>query len=448
MLKLRLLIAEDEKEQREMLAGFLKKEGYQVFTAESGSQALRLFEEKSFELALIDLKMPGLDGLELLSKLKKLSPDTQVIVMTAYGTIETAVTAMREGAYHYINKPIDLQELLINLKKAAETHTILAENRYLKEQLEERFHDTSIIGQSKAIQEVLNTVARVAKLDTTVLILGESGTGKELVAHAIHSLSPRSKNRFVPVSCAAIPESLLESELFGYEKGAFTGATRRKEGRFEVADGGTLFLDEIGDVSLDMQIKLLRVLESQEFERLGGKEPFKVDVRILAATNQDLQKKMENKTFRDDLFYRLNVITVYLPPLRERREDIMILVDHFLKKFNQKLDKQLTGLTPAAKDALVSYSWPGNVRELENVIERAAVLTRGDVIDVIDLPEFRIPRETTGYPVELSLADLEKRHIQRVLAMTKGSITKAAESLGIHRNTLRLKIKEYGLSAE
>ncbi len=448
MLKLRLLIVEDEKEQREMLSGFLHKEGYQVFSADSGSPALKLFEEKSFELALIDLKMPGMDGLELLTKLKKLSPDTQVIVMTAYGTIETAVAAMKEGAFHYVNKPIDLQELLINLKKAAETHTILAENRYLKEQLEDRFRDTTIIGQSKAIQEVLSTISRVAKMDTTVLILGESGTGKELVARAIHSLSPRSHKKFVAFSCSAIPESLLESELFGYERGAFTGANRRKEGRFEIADGGTLFLDEIGDISFEMQIKLLRVLESQEFERLGGKESIKVDVRILAATNQDLLKKMQEKTFRDDLYYRLNVISIYLPPLRERRDDIMLLIDYFLRLYNTKLGKEVKGLTPQAKDVLINYHWPGNVRELENVIERGVVLARSDVIDVNDLPEFRMPEQKADFPVELSLSEMEKRHIQRVLDKTKGSITKSAEMLGIHRNTLRLKMKEYGLTAE
>jgi DNA-binding NtrC family response regulator len=448
MLKLRLLIVEDEKEQREMLAGFLQKEGYQVFTAESGPQALKLFEEKSFELALLDLKMPGMDGLELLTRLKKLSPDTQVIVMTAFGTIETAVAAMREGAFHYVNKPIELQELLINLKKSAETHVILAENRYLREQLQDRFRPTTIIGQSKPMQEVLSTIARVAKMDTTVLILGESGTGKELVASAIHSLSPRRDKKFVAFSCSAIPETLLESELFGYERGAFTGANRRKEGRFELADGGTLFLDEIGDISLDMQIKLLRVLETHEFDRLGGKETIKVDVRILAATNQNLQQKMQDKTFRDDLYYRLNVINIDLPPLRERRDDIMLLVDHFIKRFGQKLGKLLIGVTPQAKDILMSYPWPGNVRELENVIERGVVLARGDVIDVEDLPEFRFPDRKTDFPVEMSLADLEKIHIERVLEKTKGSISKASEILGIHRNTLRLRMKEYGLSAE
>ncbi len=448
MLKLRLLIVEDEKEQREMLSGFLHKEGYQVFSAESGPQALKLCEDKSFELALIDLKMPGMDGLELLTKLKKLSPDTQVIVMTAYGTIETAVAAMKEGAFHYVNKPIDLQELLINLKKAAETHTLLAENRYLKEQLAERFRETTIIGQSKPIQEVLSTIARVAKLDTTVLILGESGTGKELVARAIHSLSPRSQKKFVAFSCSAIPESLLESELFGYERGAFTGANRRKEGRFEIADSGTLFLDEIGDISLDMQIKLLRVLETQEFERLGGKETIKVDVRILAATNQDLYKKMQEKTFRDDLYYRLNVVSIYLPPLRERKDDLMLLVDHFLKLYNAKLGKEVKGLTPQAKDVLMNHHWPGNVRELENVIERGVVLARGDVIDLGDLPEFRMPDKKTDFQLEMTLAEMEKIQIQRVLEKTRGSITKSAEILGIHRNTLRLKMKEYGLSAE
>ena len=341
----RILVVDDEETQREMLGGFLKKEGYSVSLADSGEEALKFCQDKFFEVALIDLKMPGMDGIGLLSKLKEINPEIQVIVMTAYASIETAVEAMKQGAFNYVNKPVDLEELRINIKKALENQKILTENRYLKEQLNEKYKDLNLIGESKAIKEVLSTVARVAKSDSTVLIRGESGTGKELVARAIHALSDRANQRFISLSCAAIPETLLESELFGYEKGAFTGATRRKEGRFELADSGTLFLDEIGDLSLETQVKLLRVIETQEFERLGGEETIKVDVRIISATNQDLEKKIKEKSFREDLYYRLNVISIFIPPLRERKEDIIPLVDHFIEKSNQKTGKNIQGLT-------------------------------------------------------------------------------------------------------
>lgn|SRR5574341_248237 len=445
MLKYRLLVVDDEKSQREILAGFLQKEGYSVALSESGQQALKLFEEKFYEMALIDMKMPGMDGLELLKNIKRISPDTQVVVMTAFGTVETAVSAMKEGAFHYVNKPIDLEELKIILKKAGETHTLLAENRFFREQLEEKFKDTTIVGESKPIKEVLSIITKVAKSKTTVLIRGESGTGKELVARAIHNLSERANQRFIAISCAALPESLLESELFGYERGAFTGAMRRKEGRFELADGGTLFLDEIGDVSLEMQVKLLRVIEFEEFERLGGKDSVKIDVRILAATNQDLEQRIQEKKFRDDLYYRLNVISIVLPPLRERKEDILLLVDHFLKKYSKKLGKDIKVITFKAKDALLNYNWPGNVRELENVIERGMVLCRSNVLDVSDLPEFRTLEKKEILEDNLTLQELEKRYIAKVLQQTKGNMGQTAEILGIHRNTLRLKIKEYGI---
>lgn len=445
MLKFRLLVVDDEKSQREILAGFLQKEGFSVALAESGEQALKLFEEKFYEMALIDMKMPGMDGLELLKRIKKISPDTQVIVMTAFGTVETAVSAMKEGAFYYVNKPVDLEELKVILKKASETHSLLAENRYFKDQLEEKFKDTAIVGESKPIKEVLSVITKVAKSNTTVLIRGESGTGKELVARAIHNLSDRANQKFIAISCAALPESLLESELFGYERGAFTGAMRRKEGRFELADGGTLFLDEIGDISLEMQVKLLRVIEGQEFERLGGKDLVKIDVRILAATNQDLEQRIQEKKFREDLYYRLNVISIVLPPLRERKDDILLLTDHFLKKYCKKLGKEIVGITPKAKDVLLNYSWPGNVRELENVIERGMVLCRSNVLDVSDLPEFRTMEKKEILEDNLTLQELEKRYISRLLQQTKGNMGQTADILGIHRNTLRLKIKEYGI---
>lgn len=442
----RILVVDDEESQREMLDGFLRKQGYSVSLANSGEEALKLSQDKFFELALIDLKMPGMNGIELLTELKEINPEIQAIVMTAYGTMETAIEALRKGAIHYLNKPIDLEELKITIEKALESQTILTENRYLKEQLEEKYKDLKIIGESKAIKEVLSTVARVAKSDSSVLIRGESGTGKELVARSIHALSERSEKNFISLSCAAIPETLLESELFGYEKGAFTGATRRKIGRFELADSGTLFLDEIGDLSLETQIKLLRVIETQEFERLGGKESIKVDVRILSATNQDLEKKIKEKSFREDLYYRLNVITIFIPPLRERKEDIIPLIDYFIKKYNQRCGKDIKGITEEAKDILFSYPWPGNIRELENVIERAVVLSRGEAIDKSDLAHLSF-QSTDALSLSLNLKDLEKNHILKVLEKTGGNLSQTAELLGIHRNTLRLKMKEYGIKA-
>jgi DNA-binding NtrC family response regulator len=446
MISYRILIVDDEKSQRDMLSGSLQKEGYSVAPAESGFEAIGLCEDKYFEVALIDLKMPGMDGIELLKKLKEINPEIQVIIMTAYGTIETAVEAMKLGAYHYVNKPINLDELKLNVKKALENHHLLAENKYLRTELEEKYKDVQIIGESRIIKEVLSTVSRVAKSKSTVLIRAESGTGKELVARAIHALSDRAGRRFIPVSCAALPETLLESELFGYEKGAFTGAIKRKEGRFELADGGTLFLDEIGDIPLETQVKILRAIEFQEFERLGGRETLKVDVRIISATNQDLEKKINEGTFREDLYYRLNVISIFIPPLRERKEDLMLLVDHFIKKANQKCGKSIKGITTEVKDIILNYDWPGNVRELENVIERGVVLSRTDVIDKNDLPYLGLmkPKEAIA-SINVSLRDMEKNHILNTLKRTDWNLGKVAEILGIHRNTLRLKMKEYGI---
>jgi DNA-binding NtrC family response regulator len=444
----RILIVDDEESQREQLAGFLKKQGFSVVTAESGPQAMSLCEDKSFEVALVDLKMPGMDGVELLGKLRELNPEIQVIMMTAYGSVETAVEAMSLGAYHYVSKPINLDELKLNISKALESHHLLMENSYLKEVLEDEYKDLQIIGKSGATKEVLSTVTRVANTKSTVLVRGESGTGKELVARAIHGLSDRANKRFISVSCAALPETLFESELFGHERGAFTGAVKTREGRFQLADGGTLFLDEVGDIPPETQVKLLRVIESQEFERLGGKETLKVDVPIIAATNQDLETKIKERSFREDLYYRLNVISIFIPPLRERKEDILLLVDHFINKVNQKCGRSIQGITPEVKDIILNYDWPGNVRELENVIERGVVLSRTEVIDKGDLPYLGLvsDRASEGAPAaSLSLKDMEKDHILRVLRKTGWNLSKTAEILGIHRNTLRLKMKEYGI---
>ncbi|MGB2768838.1 MAG: sigma-54 dependent transcriptional regulator [Candidatus Zixiibacteriota bacterium] len=444
----RILIVDNEEPQREQLAGFLKKQGFSATTAGSGPEAIDISQDKSFEVALVDLKMPGMDGIEVLRRLKETNPDIQVIMITAYGSVETAVEAMRLGAYHYVGKPINLEELKLLITKALESHHLLMENKYLKEELEERYKDLQIIGKSRAMQGVLSTVSRVAKTKSTVLIRGASGTGKELVARAIHGLSDRVDKRFIPVSCAAIPETLFESELFGHEKGAFTGAIKAREGRFELADGGTLFLDEVGDIPLETQVKLLRVIESQEFERLGGKDTLKVDVRIISATNQELEQKIKERSFREDLYYRLNVISVVIPPLRERKEDILLLVDHFVKKANQKCGRSIKGITPEVKDIILNYDWPGNVRELENLIERGVVLSRTDVIDKADLPYFGLVSDGTLAhvpPASLSLKDVEKDHILRVLDRNDWNLNKSAEVLGIHRNTLRLKMKEYGI---
>jgi DNA-binding NtrC family response regulator len=451
MIALRVLIVDDEESQREMLGEFLSKKGYKVKTAGSGEEALKIYENESFEMALLDQKMPGMDGIELLGKLKEIDPELQVILITAHGTVETAVQAMQAGAYHYITKPIvNLDELLELIRRAGERHFLLKENKSLKEELQESYGDFSLIGGSKAMQKVLSTVSAVAPSDTTVLLTGESGTGKELVAHAIHAKSPRSENRFVAINCAAIPENLLESELFGHTKGAFTGATSARDGKFSIADRGTLFLDEIGEIPVNIQVKLLRALEEKSFERVGGNTIINVDVRIVAASNRDLKAEMEKGNFREDLYYRLNVINIELPPLRDRREDIIPLVDYYAQYFSKKLNKDVSGITPAAKDLLLRYTWPGNVRELVNVIERAIVLLRGDVIDASDLPLAVSDKPASGekFLTEsdvLSLQELEKEHIKKTLEFTDWNFNKSADLLGIHRNTLRLKIKEYKL---
>jgi len=451
MISLRVLIVDDEQSQRDMLAGFLAKKGYKVKTAGLGEEALALFENESFEIALLDQKMPGMDGIELLVKLKEIDPELQVILITAHGTIETAVAAMRAGAYHYITKPIvNLDELLELISRAGEKHFLLRENRLLKEALSQNFGDFSIIGNSKGIAEVLSMVSSVAPADTTVLITGESGTGKELVAHAIHGMSSRANGPFVTINCAAIPENLLESELFGHTKGAFTGAISARDGKFAIANGGTLFLDEIGEISNNIQVKLLRAIEEKTFERVGGNTSIQSDVRIVAATNRNLTEEMSQGRFREDLYYRLNVVNIHMPPLRERREDILLLVDHYVKIRSKKLNKQVSGITPQAKDIMLRYKWPGNVRELVNVIERAIVLLRGDVIDSADLPMQIEEKNLAGEKFAseediLSLRELEKTQIKKTLDFTGWNRNRSAELLGIHRNTLRLKIEEYGL---
>ncbi len=450
MSKAHVLIVDDEQAQRELLGGFLKKEGYSVSVCASPTEGLKAADGKLFDLALLDLRMPEMSGIELLAKLKEKNPEMQVIVITAYGTVETAVEALKKGAYHYLTKPVLLEELKVTLEKAREGQLLLAENKFLKETLETGYKDELILGKSEKIKEVLSLVVRVAKSNSTVLILGESGTGKELVARAIHRLSDRAQKPFVALNSAALPETLLESELFGFEKGAFTGAVKSKPGKLEMASGGTFLLDEIGDLPLPLQAKLLRVLETRELERLGGTQPIKIDVRFLAATHQNLEEKVKAGAFREDLYFRLNVVGIKIPPLRERREDIAVLAEHFIRKFSSQMGKPPMTLTREAFEALLVHGWPGNVRELENALERAVLLSRSSEIDAADL---KLQGDTSKAAVnetpsgELEpLESVEKRHIQKVLDSVEWNFSKAADVLGIHRNTLRLKIREYGIS--
>ena len=451
MADFRILVVDDEPAQLELVGGFLRKRGFDVALAPDGREALQRFRREPFNLVLTDQKMPGLSGLELIEAVRAQNPETPVIVMTAYGTIETAVAAIKAGAAHYLTKPLNLDELLHRVEQVRERQRLVGENRELRQALGERHRVEGIIGESGRMQDVLSLVRRVAASDATVLVRGESGTGKELIAKAIHHASRRAAAPLVRVNCAALPENLLESELFGHEKGAFTGAVASRKGRFELADGGSLFLDEIGDLPLHLQVKLLRVLQEREFERVGSSRPIPADVRVLAATHRDLEALARAGQFRDDLYYRINVVTIALPPLRERREDIPRLIDHFLAGFAAKNGKAIQGLTREARDALLRYDYPGNVRELENLIERAVVLTRDDVIGLADLPlSLREPEpavaEERGLPA--TVEGLERRMIRDALARAGGVQTAAAERLGISERVLRYKLRKYGLAGD
>ncbi|OGK82315.1 MAG: two-component system response regulator [Candidatus Rokubacteria bacterium GWC2_70_24] len=447
----RILVVDDEPAQRELVSGFLRKRGFEVDEAAGGQAALARFTQEPFDLVLTDQRMPDLSGLDLLQRLRAVTPEAAVIVMTAYGTIETAVGAIKAGATDYLSKPINLDELLHRIERVRERQRLLGENRELRAALEERHRVEGIIGDSGRMQEVLSLVRRVAPSDATVLIRGESGTGKELIARAIHHASPRAGGPLVAVNCAALPEGLLESELFGHEKGAFTGAAASRKGRFELADGGSIFLDEIGDLPLHLQVKLLRVLQERQFERVGGTRTIPVDVRVLAATHRNLEALVREGRFRDDLYYRINVVTLLLPPLRERREDLSPLIEHFLTRFAGKNGKTIRGLTREARDALLRYDYPGNVRELENLIERAVVLTRDEVIGKSDLP-LTLDEQTaeSDAPAGLVAAveGLERRMMRDALSRAGGVQTRAAELLGISERVLRYKLRKYGLAGD
>jgi two-component system NtrC family response regulator len=445
----RILVVDDEPAQLELVTGFLRRQGFEVAEAAGGRAAVARFRQEPFDLVLTDQRMPDLSGLDVLEAVRAASPETAVVIMTAYGTIESAVSAVKAGAADYLAKPLNLDELLHRIHQIQDRRRLLSENRELRAALAERHRVEGIIGESGAMQEVLSVVRRVAPSDATVLIRGESGTGKELIAKALHYASPRAAGALVKVNCAALAESLLEAELFGHEKGAFTGAVAARKGRFELADGGSLFLDEIGDLPPHLQVKLLRVLQEREFERVGSSRPIRVDVRLLAATHRNLEALVREGRFRDDLYYRINVVTIQLPPLRERREDLPPLIDHFLRAFAKKNGKSIRGLTREAREALLRYDYPGNVRELENLVERAVVLTRDDVIGLSDLPltlEAQAAEPEGGAGLVAAVEGMERRMIRDALLKADGTQTRAAELLGISERVLRYKLKKYGLS--
>lgn len=446
-----ILVADDEENICLLLKKMLGKQGYQVFTARDGEEAVKKTGEFKPDLLIMDLKMPGKDGLEALKVLKEMKSQTTVIMMTAHASIKTAVEAIKQGAYDYITKPFEMEEMLLLVEKALECRRLTEENSYLRQEPVEGTGLGGIIGNGPKMQEVYHFIEQVAPTDAKVLILGESGTGKELVAKAIHFCSQRKSGPFVKVNCAALPETLLESELFGHEKGSFTGAINRKLGRFELAHRGTLFLDEIGEINQATQVKLLRVLQEQEFERVGGTSTIKVDVRVVAATNKNLEKEVAEGRFRDDLYYRLNVVSLCLPPLRERKEDILLLVEHFLQKFNNSMGKKIKELSPETWQLLKNYHWPGNVRELENAVERAVVLSSSSTILPNSLPQSigrnnieQEQKNLDGLDLKLnSLKEVEKQLIKKTLEETDGNRAKAAKILGISLRTLQYKLKEY-----
>ncbi|MBL7165057.1 MAG: sigma-54-dependent Fis family transcriptional regulator [Dehalococcoidales bacterium] len=445
--KAKILVVDDETIVRESLRDWLDDIDYQVFTAESGSQALEILEKERMGIIITDLVMPGMDGIDLMKRAKEIVPTAEVIIITAFGSIPTAINAVREGAYDYIEKPFCPERLALLVEKLEEHQGLIEENISLNKKLEQRYEFENITAKSPKMQQVIELIKVVAQSNATVLITGESGTGKELVARSIHSQSYRRKKPFIAVNCAALPESLLESELFGHEKGSFTGAYAQKKGKFEVANRGTLFLDEIGDMSTNIQVHLLRVLEEKEFTRVGGNELVKTDVRVVTATNRDIKKAVTSGAFREDLYYRLNVVTIELPPLRERKEDIPLLAQHFLEQFTVENQKKTIGFSPEATDFLLKYEWPGNVRELENAIERAVILTKNSYIEVGDLAQDN-PILVRSALSGKSLDEVEKNYILDVLAGTNGNNSEAARILGITRMTLYNKIKTFGLTVK
>ncbi len=452
----RILLIDDSPEILHALSKSLQDEGFDVETSPSGKQAISFLDQKFYDLVITDLMMPDMDGMAVLKHVTGNSPDSICIILTGYGTIRNAVEAVKLGAFDYLTKPVKLDEILITLKRAIEFRDLKRENLNLRSQLKKKYRFENIIGDSEKTRQIFETIEKVADTDSTILILGESGTGKELIAKAIHYNSYRREGPFVPVNCAAIPTELLESELFGHEKGAFTNAIRTRIGRFELAHGGTVFLDEIGDMPANLQSKLLRFLQERQFERVGGLKTVKVDIRVIAATHQDLKLAVQQKKFRQDLYYRLNVIPISIPPLRERKEDIPLLVHHFISQFNRTKKRQISGIDPEALNRLIAYHWPGNVRELENIIERMIILTNNEILQVEDLPEklhslspteagrpAEIPDE--GISLDTAVSDYERKLILEALNKTGWVKNKAAQLLSLNRTTLIEKIKRQNL---
>jgi two-component system NtrC family response regulator len=447
----RILVMDDESRERGRIESFLKRKGYEVTALDTAAGAIEAMKRDRYDVLLTDCAIPGVDALQMSSDAHRINPDTAVVIMTAFGTIETAVKAIKAGAYDYLPKPIDLDQLVVLINRISERQNLLRENASLREQLRERYAFEQITSTSHAMEEVMNLVGRVAPSNATVLLRGESGTGKELIARAIHYHSPRASQPLIKVNCAALPETLLESELFGHEKGAFTGAAGKRIGRFEAADKGTLFLDEIGDIPLSVQVKLLRVLQEKEFERVGGNETMFVDVRLIAATNRDLEKAMKDGSFREDLYYRLNVVSVAIPPLRDRKEDIPALMEHFISKYSAENRKKISGVSTEARELLMRYSYPGNVRELENIMERAVVLSKGGHLTTADLPlhirttesEERICVEKKGASLNDTLGTVERGLILSALKEAGGVQTRAAKKLAISERVLRYKLMKY-----
>ncbi|MDR2898553.1 MAG: sigma-54 dependent transcriptional regulator [Spirochaetaceae bacterium] len=445
-MKFTVLIIDDEKNIREGLAAALEMDGYKILLAADGKEGLEYIKQGEADLVITDLRMPGVSGEEVLSRVASETPGLPVIVLTGHGTIETAVTAMRNGAYDFLTKPVNLDHLSLLVKRALKSRELTLQHKHLQEELEDRMSFESIIGKSAEMQKIFEIVRRVAATKASVLITGESGVGKELIANAIHNLSPRRDKPQIKVHCAALAESLLESELFGHEKGAFTGAANRKRGRFELANGGTLFLDEIGEIDQNVQIKILRVLQDRKFERVGGEETIEVDVRLITATNKDLEKEIADGKFREDLYYRLNVVNIHVPPLRERKDDIPLLVTAFLQEFAQENGKDIEGIDARARAALYGYEWPGNIRQLRNCIESAVVMSTGKCITMDDLPPtLRQVTESDSIiiPMGTTMEEAEKTIIRQTLFANNGNKSKTADVLGIGRKTLHRKLEEY-----